>query len=61
VIGLDDPSLLARRELTEGKIENIYAESGFIVVPDAEFGKLENPVIETDVLAPRSQVENKQL
>ena len=45
VIGLDDTSLLGRPELTQGKIENIYAESGFIVVRDAEFSKLENPHI----------------
>jgi putative ABC transport system permease protein len=45
VIGLDDTSLLGRPELIEGKIEDIYAESGFIVVQDAEFSKLENPHI----------------
>jgi putative ABC transport system permease protein len=43
VIGLDDTSLLGRPELIEGKIEDIYAESGFIIVRDAEFSKLENP------------------
>lgn len=43
VIGLDDTSLLGRPELTEGKIEDIYAENGFIAVRDAEFSKLENP------------------
>jgi putative ABC transport system permease protein len=45
VIGLDDTSLLGRPALLEGKIEDIYAESGFIVVRDAEFSKLENPHI----------------
>jgi putative ABC transport system permease protein len=45
VIGLDDTSLVGRPELVEGKIEDIYAESGFIVVRDAEFSKLENPNI----------------
>jgi putative ABC transport system permease protein len=45
VIGLDDNSLLGRPALVEGKIENIYAQSGFIVVRDAEFSKLENPHI----------------
>lgn len=45
VIGLDDTSLLGRPELIDGKIENIYAESGFIAVKDAEFSKLENPHI----------------
>ncbi|MGA8149818.1 MAG: hypothetical protein WB952_02640 [Terriglobales bacterium] len=32
VIGLDDTSLLGRPTLLEGKIENIYAESGFLAV-----------------------------
>lgn len=45
VIGLDDTSLYGRPALLEGKIEDIYAESGFIVVRDAEFSKLENPHI----------------
>ena len=45
VIGLDDTSLLGRPALLEGKIEDIYAENGFIVVRDAEFSKLENPHI----------------
>jgi putative ABC transport system permease protein len=43
IIGLDDTSLLGRPELLEGKIEDIYAENGFIAVRDAEFSKLENP------------------
>ena len=43
VIGLDDTSLYGRPELTAGKIQDIYAENGFIVVHDAEFSKLENP------------------
>jgi putative ABC transport system permease protein len=45
IIGLDDTSLLGRPELVEGKIEDIYAENGFIAVRDAEFSKLENPHI----------------
>jgi putative ABC transport system permease protein len=45
VMGLDDTSLYGRPELLEGKIEDIYAENGFIVVKDAEFSKLENPRI----------------
>ncbi len=48
VIGLDDATLYGRPELTEGKIEDIYAESAFFVVKDAEFKKLENPVIGTE-------------
>jgi len=43
VIGLDDTSLYGRPELLEGKIQDIYAENGFLVVKDAEFSKLENP------------------
>ena len=43
VIGLDDTSLYGRPDLVEGKIQDIYAENGFIVVRDAEFAKLENP------------------
>ena len=45
VIGLDDTSLFGRPALLEGKIEDIYAENGFIAVRDAEFPKLENPHI----------------
>ena len=49
VVGLDDTSLFGRPELIEGKIEDIYAESGFIVVQDAEFPKLENPHIGSEL------------
>ncbi len=48
VIGLDDSTLFGRPELYAGKIENIYAENGFIVVNDAEFRKFENPTIGTE-------------
>ena len=43
VLGLDDTSLFGRPELLEGRIEDIYAENGFIVVKDEEMPKLENP------------------
>lgn len=43
VVGLDDTSLFGRPMLIEGKIEDIYAENGFIVVADAEYQKLESP------------------
>jgi putative ABC transport system permease protein len=43
VIGLDDTSLFGRPELEKGRISDIYAESGFLVVHDAEFDKLNNP------------------
>ncbi len=49
VIGLDDTSLLGRPELLEGNIQNIYQESGFVVVKDAEFKKLENPRIGSEL------------
>ena len=49
VIGLDDTSLFGRPELLAGKIEDIYAESGFIVVRDAEFAKLENPHVGSEL------------
>jgi len=48
VVGLDDTSLYGRPELLEGKIQDIYAENGFIVVKDAEFSKLENPRVGSD-------------
>jgi putative ABC transport system permease protein len=45
VLGLDDTSLFGRPELLEGKIQDIYAENGFIVVRDADFVKLGNPYV----------------
>jgi len=47
VVGLDDETLFGRPELLQGSIEDIFAESGFFVVKDAEFSKLENPTIGT--------------
>lgn len=48
VIGLDDTSLFGRPLLEQGDIQNIFTENGFIVVHDAEYGKLQNPVIGTE-------------
>jgi putative ABC transport system permease protein len=48
VIGLDDNTLYGRPELLEGKIDDIFAENGFIVVKDAEFHKLEDPTLGTE-------------
>jgi len=48
VIGLDDTSLLGRPQLVAGNIEDIYAENGFVVVKDEEFGKLASPAIGTE-------------
>ena len=48
ILGLDDATLFGRPELLDGKIEDIYAENGFVVVKDAEFAKLDNPKLGTD-------------
>ena len=45
VMGLDDTSLVGRPRLEQGNIEDIYADNGFIVVDDAEYGKLGSPVL----------------
>ena len=49
VLGLDDASLYGRPELIEGHIEDIYAENAFVVVKDAEFPKLGNPRVRTEI------------
>jgi len=48
VLGLDDSSLFGRPELEQGRIEDIYAENGFIVVHDAEFRKFGSPTLGTE-------------
>jgi putative ABC transport system permease protein len=48
VIGIDDASLFGRPYVLEGRIEDIYAENAFLVIKDAEFRKLETPVVGTD-------------
>src|SRR3974390_1061627 len=45
VLGLDDPSLFGRPQLTTGNIDNIFAENGFVAVEDSEFYKLHNPKV----------------
>lgn len=45
VIGLDDTSLFGRPDLEQGNIKDIYTDNAFIVVNDAEYGKLEHPKI----------------
>ena len=47
VMGLDDTSLLGRPALEQGQIQDIYAENAFIVVDDAEYGKLGKPPVGT--------------
>jgi len=48
IVGLDDATLYGRPELVQGKIEDIFAENGFIVVQDAEFAKLGSPALGTE-------------
>ncbi|MGS1063983.1 ABC transporter permease [Burkholderia glumae] len=48
VIGLDDTSLLGSPTMSSGRIEDIYAENGFIAIDDTEFRKLGTPTIGTD-------------
>ncbi|MYM76268.1 ABC transporter permease, partial [Duganella sp. FT134W] len=45
VIGLDDTSLFGRPQLEQGSIADLYADDAFVVVRDAEFGKLGHPVV----------------
>jgi len=47
IMGLDDTSLFGRPIMLEGKIEDIYAENGFIIIRDAEYPKLGSPKIGT--------------
>ena len=48
VVGIDDTSLFGRPQLLRGKIEDIFAENGFLVVKDAEYSKLGHPDIGTE-------------
>ena len=48
IIGLDDTSLFGRPALAQGQIADIYGENGFIVVKDAEYGKLQSPPVGTE-------------
>jgi len=48
VLGLDDTSLFGRPELLEGRIEDIYGESAFVVVRDTEYTKLNSPTLGTE-------------
>ena len=45
IVGLDDTTLFGRPEMLAGRIEDIYAENGFIVVKDAEYPKLNSPPV----------------
>jgi putative ABC transport system permease protein len=48
VVGLDDDTLFGRPQLLSGRIEDVYAENGFIVVKDSEYDKLERPTVGTE-------------
>jgi putative ABC transport system permease protein len=43
VIGLDDTTLFGWPKITQGRIEDVYAENGFIAIRDSEFPKLHSP------------------
>jgi putative ABC transport system permease protein len=45
IVGLDDTSLIGRPELVKGHIDDIYSDDAFVVVKDAEYGKLGSPAI----------------
>ena len=45
VIGLDDASLFGRPDLEQGNIQDIFADKAFVVVHDAEYPKLDSPII----------------
>ncbi len=47
ILGLDDSSLVGRPQLIAGKIADIFADNGFVVVKDEEYSKLENPTLGT--------------
>jgi putative ABC transport system permease protein len=48
IVGIDDSTLFGRPELLAGRIEDIFAENGFIAIQDAEFQKLGNPKVGTE-------------
>jgi len=43
VIGVDDNTLFGRPEMVDGRITDIFAENGFIVVQDGDYPKLKSP------------------
>jgi putative ABC transport system permease protein len=47
VVGLDDTSLFGRPQMSQGSIDDIFAENSFIVLHDSEFAKLESPKVGT--------------
>lgn len=48
VMGLDDTTLFGRPEMVDGKITDVYAENGFIVVRDGDYPKLGSPGVGTE-------------
>lgn len=47
IIGLDDTTLLGRPKLIEGAITSIYNDDAYIAIKDAEFYKLNSPLLGT--------------
>jgi putative ABC transport system permease protein len=47
IVGLDDSTLFGRPRMLAGRIEDVYADNGFIVVKDAEYSKLRSPGVGT--------------
>jgi putative ABC transport system permease protein len=45
IMGLDDSTLLGHPRLIAGRIEDIYADDGFIVVKDSEYAKMGSPTL----------------
>ncbi|MBV8380827.1 MAG: ABC transporter permease [Paucibacter sp.] len=45
IVGLDDQTLYGRPAMLEGRIEDVFADNGFIVVKDSEYAKLGSPPI----------------
>jgi putative ABC transport system permease protein len=43
IVGLDDSTLFGRPRMLAGRIEDIYADNGFVVVRDSEYPKLGSP------------------
>jgi putative ABC transport system permease protein len=48
VLGLDDTTLFGRPPLIEGRIEDLYGESAFVVLKDPEYRKLGKPGVGTE-------------
>ncbi|MFI4955328.1 MAG: ABC transporter permease, partial [Gammaproteobacteria bacterium] len=45
IIGIDDATLFGRPRMLSGDVINIYNDDAYIAINDAEFSKLNNPII----------------